>query len=70
MNNINGSRKFFWVVGIVLAALYFSPTIIGMLHRLAAAATPPATAVTAKPSPIVPGATASAPSVPTFRRCG
>ncbi len=62
MNNINGSRKFFWVVGIVLAALYFSPTIIGMLHRLAAATPPPTAAVTAKPSPIVPGATASAPS--------
>ncbi len=54
MNNISANRKRFWVVGIVLAALYFSPTVIRMFHRVGAATTTSATTTPAKPSPILP----------------
>jgi hypothetical protein len=71
MNNVIASRKFAWVAGIVLVALYFSPSIL----RFFAAATHPARGnvvqpMSGKPAPgipaaaipVAPGITASAPA--------
>jgi hypothetical protein len=63
INSIIASRKFAWVAGIILVALYFSPSIL----RFFAAATHPgnvAQAMPGKPSPAIPASTPAAPVAP------
>jgi hypothetical protein len=63
MNSIIASRKFAWVAGIILVALYFTPSIL----RFFAAATHHGNVTQAspsKPSPAIPAPTAAAPSAP------